>query len=107
MGEDRGTARATCVYDVYLAVHARVREVAQDAPGEMARVRANIDVLLGAPRIAAGLAQLDAEAGRPPRELHVVCRGVCESPCEEHPDRRRDRPDARLTAVEPWPKSPR
>jgi CheY-like chemotaxis protein len=85
----------TCAYEVYRAVYERVvglsarAEGGEDAAGELGALVANLDALVGGPRIAAGLAKIDAEAGRHARDQDTICRAVCDTPCEYHPNRRR------------------
>jgi hypothetical protein len=75
-----------CVFEVYQAVFDRVRAaVSRGESDELQLLEAQLEALVGQPRIAAAIAKCDAQAGREARTLDAICRSVCEDPCELHP----------------------
>jgi hypothetical protein len=85
----------TCVYEaVYVTVFDRVSGLLAHPDDETARTElralsANLEVLVGAARLAAGLGNLDAYAQRTARDRDDICRAACDSPCELHPGNRK------------------
>jgi hypothetical protein len=77
-----------CVFrDVYVRVFEHARAVLHEHGDgeELRQVEAKLDALAGASRLAAALAACDAHGRGPLRDIHEICRAICDEPCEMHP----------------------
>lgn len=74
----RGDDHSGCVFDVYARVYERFSHLLRSGDYHEIRLAlTNLNALAGTSRAAAGLASIDAHAGRPARTKAELCRSVC------------------------------